>query len=289
MATSIPFIDAHHHLWDLDTFSPSWLAADAPGNSLIDDYSPIQKPYEITDLLRDFEGSKVIKSVHIQTGYSDIDPTSETAWLQSIADKHGFPHGIIAYADLTSENVASDLETHLEHPNMRGVRNLVEPAELLAPAFDHGLSVLEDMNLVYDLSVTWEGMEIAKQVASAHPNLQFVLGHTGMPIGRSDEYFERWSGGLDLLSQAPNVAIKISGLGLADHNWSVDSIRPYVLKTIESFGVDQCMFGTNWPVDKLFSSYRMLIDAYRSIVSTFSSDEQNALLWENAERHYRLA
>jgi predicted TIM-barrel fold metal-dependent hydrolase len=110
-----------------------------------------------------------------------------------------------------------------------------------------------------------------------------------MPIGRSDEYFERWSGGLDLLSQAPNVAIKISGLGLADHNWSVDSIRPYVLKTIECFGADRCMFGTNWPVDKLFSSYLMLIDAYRSIVSTFSSDEQNALLWENAERHYRLA
>lgn len=285
----IPFIDTHHHLWDFDTFSPSWLAVEAPSNALIDDYSPIQKPYEVTDLMRDFEGSNVIKSVHIQTGYSGVNPAEETAWLQVIADSHGFPHGIIGYSDLTSKDVVSDLATHMELPNMRGVRNLVAPEELLTPEFDHGLSALEDMNLVYDLSVTWEGMEIAKQVATAHPDLQFILGHTGMPTGRSVEYFECWSDGLGQLSQAPNVAIKISGLGLADHDWSVDTIRPWVLTAIEYFGIERCMFGTNWPVDKLFSSYKMLVDSYRSLVSGFSHSEQNALLWENAERLYRLA
>ncbi len=288
MAELIPFIDAHHHLWDFDTFTPSWLAEDAPSNALINDYSPIQKPYEITDLLRDFEGSHVVKSVHIQTGYSDLDPAKETAWLQEIADSHGFPHGIIGYIDLASKDVPSDLATHMEQPNMRGVRNLVEHRELLSPDFDRGLSALEEMNLVYDLSVTWEGMEVAKGVATAHPNLQFILGHTGMPIDRSAEYFERWSAGLGLLSQAPNVAIKISGLGLADHGWSVDSIQPWVLTAIEFFGIDRCMFGTNWPVDKLFSSYLRLVDSYRSLVSTFSQSEQNALLWENTERFYRL-
>jgi len=286
----IPFIDAHHHLWDLDRFSPSWLEQkDGDDDALISDYAPIRQPYLINDLLADFAGSNVVKSVHIQTGYSNLDPVEETAWLQGIADAHGYPHGIIAHTDLSSESVTKDLEQHTQYANMRGIRNLVQGEDLLAPTFLRGLAALNESNLIYDLSTTWEGMDGARRMADQFPDLQIVLGHAGFPAERSDDYFAAWRNSMAVLAEAPNVSAKISGLGLADHNWTTDSIRPWVMGVIEAFGVERSMFATNWPVDKLFSSYQALVDAYRSITADFSQSEQNALLWQNAERYYRLA
>ncbi len=126
-------------------------------------------------------------------------------------------------------------------------------------------------------------------MAERFPDLPIVLGHAGLPRERSDEYFAAWQDAIAGLAKAPNVVAKISGLGIADHHWTTDSIRPWVMAVIEAFGVERCMFATNWPVDKLFSSYQVLVDAYRSIISGFSASEQNALMWRNAERYYRVA
>ncbi|MDH3463865.1 MAG: amidohydrolase family protein [Acidimicrobiia bacterium] len=289
MLDQIPFIDTHHHLWDLDRFAPSWLEESEPlENSLIDDYAPIRVPYQIEDLLLDFDGSSVVKSVHVQTGYAGLDPVDETQWLQNIADVHGFPHGIVAYTDLAAGSVEADLERHASFENLRGIRTFVQGEDLLEPAIVRGLAAMAHLDLTYDLSTTWEGMEGARKMADTNGNLRIILGHAGFPLARSTEYFKKWSGGMRLLAGAQNVTVKISGLGLADHSWSTDSIRPWVLEVIEVFGVDRCMFGTNWPVDKLFSSYQRLVDSYRSIIADFSLEEQEKLLWRNAEWRYRL-
>ena len=89
-------------------------------------------------------------------------------------------------------------------------------------------------------------------------------------------------------AEAPNLTVKISGLGMRDRNWSVESIRPWVVETIEILGVDRCMFGTNWPVDRLYSDFGTLMGAYRTIIREFSHDEQEILLCRNAERYYRI-
>ena len=82
--------------------------------------------------------------------------------------------------------------------------------------------------------------------------------------------------------------VKISGLAMGDNDWTVDSIRPWVLQCIEAFGVQRSFFGTNWPVDKLYSPYAQVVDAYAEIVADFSHDEQVALFSANAERIYRI-
>ncbi len=284
------YVEAHHHLWDMSQFTPSWLRRDDPGpGSLIRNYSPIRKPYLIQDLLSDFAEANVSKSVHVQTGYDEsVDPVDETSWLQGIADAHGFPHGIVAYADLTSESVDHDLQRHLEFANMRGIRTFTTGTDLIERPFSRGLTALEAHSLVYDLAIGWDGMAQARKMAEQHPDLQIILGHAGMPTERSDDYFQNWSRGMKILAGAPNVAVKISGLGLADHNWTTDSIRPWVMEVIEAFGTDRCMFATNWPVDKLFSGYGTLIDSYIDIVRGFSDDERRALFATNAERFYKL-
>jgi predicted TIM-barrel fold metal-dependent hydrolase len=90
------------------------------------------------------------------------------------------------------------------------------------------------------------------------------------------------------LAKAENVYMKISGLGMADRNWTVDSLRPWVIACIEAFGTSRVVFGTNWPVDRMYSSYPDLINAYARIISGFTPDEQLAMFSGNAERLFRI-
>jgi predicted TIM-barrel fold metal-dependent hydrolase len=90
------------------------------------------------------------------------------------------------------------------------------------------------------------------------------------------------------LAKADNVVMKISGLGMMDPRWTVESLRPWVLGSIEVFGPDRVVFGTNWPVDRMFSSYPDLINAYAEIISGFTGDEQVAMFSGNAENLFRI-
>jgi predicted TIM-barrel fold metal-dependent hydrolase len=90
------------------------------------------------------------------------------------------------------------------------------------------------------------------------------------------------------LAERPNVSVKISGLGMSEPNWTADSIRPLVLETIAIFGTDRSMFASNFPVDRAFSSFDVLYDAFRSITAGFSDSERRALFHDNAERIYRI-
>ena len=150
---------------------------------------------------------------------------------------------------------------------MRGVRNFAQGDDLHTPEFLRGLRALADLGFLYDLNSTLEGMAGARRAAESVSDLQFILGHAGMPLERSKEYFNDWQAAMQHLAGAPNVAVKISGLGMVDHNWTVESIRPWVLATIEAFGVERCMFASNWPVDRLYSDYGAVVDAYREITS----------------------
>ena len=140
-----PFVDCHHHLWDMSKGLYHWLEEEEPEETaVVGDYSAIRRSYVIEDLLADFEGCNVVKSVHIQAEYGGDDQVWETAWLQSVADEHGYPHAIVAKTDLASETARAELERHGEYPNMRGVRNFVQGDDLATPEFRRGLQALSD-------------------------------------------------------------------------------------------------------------------------------------------------
>lgn len=230
----------------------------------------------------------MVESIHVEADYSGPDPVEETRWLQSIADRSGFPHAIVAYCDLEREGADGELARHAESPNVRGIRLRSHPKDADAEPFLLNYAALERFNLSYDLNATPDQLRSGRDVALAYPGIQVILGHTGMPLERGAEYFSTWRAAMRDLAVAPNVAVKISGLGMIDHEWTVDSIRPWVLETIELFGADRCMFGTNFPVDKLYSSYQVLVDAYRQIIGSFDHDEQEHLLYRNAQKFYRI-
>ncbi len=285
-------IDAHHHLWDLEENYYPWLTDDIRDN-VSGDYAAIRKNYLITDYLADIANQNVVKSVHVQAMHDPSDPIRETRWLQTIANSpksFGFPHAIVAFADFSASNVEEVLEGHRQCHNLRGIRQtLHEDGELLEnPTWRKNLSLLTKYGLSFDLEVFYYQMPNAASLAQGYPDTEFILCHTGLPANRDDAALDGWRRGMQTLATCPNIAVKISGLGMFDRTWSVGSIRPFVLETIDIFGIDRCMFASNFPVDKIMSSYDVLWGAFKEITAAFPESDRLKLFHDNAARCYRL-
>ena len=289
------FVDTHVHFWDRPhpTLEWVWLADDFIHPQLGDTVLLKEmRRYVAEEYLEDIAGSNVTKAVHVQAAIGSADPVEETRWLQDMADKTGWPHGIVGDARMQQPDVEKTIERHAEYANFRGLRDFAQGDYLVDPDFHRGYALLEKYNLVYDLDVLWEDMGKAADLARKYPNIIMVVDHAGFPQERTEEYFEKWKSGMASFKGVDNAVIKISGLGMGDQmaggNWTIDSLRPYVLGCIEAFGVERSFFGTNWPVDKMYSTYAELAAAYREIIADFSDDEQQALLSKNAEKYYRI-
>lgn len=293
--STLEFVDTHIHFWERPhpTLEWVWLADDFIHPQLGDTILLKEmRRYVVREYLEDIEGSNVTKAVHIQAAIGSADPVEETMWLQAMADKTGWPQGIVGDARLQSPDVEKTIERHMEYANFRGLRDFAQGDYLVDPDFHRGYALLEKYNLAYDLDVLWGDMHKAADLARKFPNITLVVDHAGFPQERTDEYLEQWKSGMASFKDVDNAVIKISGLGMGDQmagsNWTIDSLRPYVLGCIEAFGVERSFFGTNWPVDKMYSTYGELVTAYRELISDFSDDEQQALLSKNAEKYYRV-
>jgi len=292
----MPLIDPHHHLWDLAAVRYPWLLADEK-TAFFGSYERLARNYLPEDYLQDSAGQDVQKSVHLQAEADHQDPVAETCWLAGLGGS--IPSAIVAYADFRADDIESILEQHCEFDQVRGIRQILNhhsdsslsymDEDLLQnQTWLNNFSLLARHDLSFDMQLYYQQMNNAAALAGQHDNIQFILNHTGMPVERSDAAIAGWRNGMQTLATQPNIAVKISGLGMTDPQWTVDSIRPFVLDTIEIFGADRCMFASNFPVDSLFSDFSTLFDAYRTITSSFSSDEQAMLFHDNAARIYRI-
>jgi predicted TIM-barrel fold metal-dependent hydrolase len=294
-----PIIDAHHHLWDLSGGAYPWLGAERRPEMVFGPSAPLARDYLIADYLCDIAGENVVKSVHVEAGYGGA-PWEETAWLQAIADRHGYPHGIVAAAPLDDPELAAILRRHLGAPNLRGIRAIAswhaEPHLRFAarpdlmddPAWRRGLGTLADHGLTLDLMIHAPQLSDAARLAEDHPALDIVINHAGSPVDRAPADLRKWRDGLARLAQAPNVWIKISDLAAYDHHWSVESYRPIVLAIIAAFGTERCMFGSDFPVAGLHGGFALHFNAFRAIVQDFPEAAQHRLFHGNAAAFYRL-
>ena len=289
--SKLDFIDTHIHFWDFQhpDLRYTQYEGDFVHPQLGERFMELgESNYLVDDYIAETRNANVVKAVHVQAAIGIADPAKETEWLQQAADRTGFPHGIVAHATLKDPDVERMLERHCDYPNVRGVRDFSEGDYLVDPTFHRGYALLEKFNLIASLDVKWPDMRKERDLAQKFPNIRLVLDHAGFPTERTDRYFQDWRSGMRALAGAENVVCKISGLGMCDWDWTVDSIRPWVMECIEVFGVDRSMFATNWPVDKLFSDYDKVIDAYTEIIAGFSHDEQVAMFSANAEALYRI-
>jgi predicted TIM-barrel fold metal-dependent hydrolase len=295
-------IDAHHHLWDLQACRYPWLMARGV-RRFFGDPTPIQRDYLVGDLLRDAAGVPLAGSVHVQVGVAPGDELAETRWLQGVAEgtgnPAGLPNAIVAGCDLADAALPARLQEQRHHPNLRGVRQIVgraphdehqarSDALLDDPAWQAGLAQLAAQGLSFDLQMIPSQASRVARVLARVPQLRVALCHCGSPWDRSPSGLAAWAAGLRTLASLPNLWCKLSGFGMFDPQWTVDSMRPVVETVIGIFGARRCMFGSNFPVEKLVLDYGTLWARYAAWTDGLDADARRRLFAGSAAEFYRI-
>jgi predicted TIM-barrel fold metal-dependent hydrolase len=295
-----PIIDAHHHLWDLGLQRHPWLAASAGELGGLGDLEALKRNYLPADYRRDAARQNVVATVHVEAGWAAQDCLGETHWLETLDRIGGVAARYVAHAPLASPEAPALIEAQASFSRVVGIRDILswtdDPNRRFAargdlmddPAWRAGLSRLSRHNLVFDLMIFPGQLGDAARLARDFPDQPFILNHCGSPIDRDDEGMRRWRDGLALLAQASNVSIKISDLVAYDRHWTLDSLRRVVLTCIDCFGTQRALFASDFPVAGMHASFDEIYEGFKTIVSEFSSDEQRALFFANAQRLYRI-
>jgi predicted TIM-barrel fold metal-dependent hydrolase len=293
-------IDAHQHFWDLDRNPHPWLQDPEPIPFRYGDYSALRRNYLPADYERDIAPYRIVKSVHVEAEWDRADPVAETRWLEALAAREGRPTACVAHAALDRPDVADILERQAAHAMVRGIRHkpasAATPAEARRgapgsmddPAWRRGYALLSRHGLSFDLQTPWWHMDAAAALAADFPETTIIINHTGLPSDRSPEGLVAWRRALEQVAAAPNVAIKISGLGQPGQPWTVEANAPVIRDAIAIFGADRCLFASNYPVDSLVASYGTILRGFLAAIAGRPAAEQRKLLHDNAERIYRL-
>jgi predicted TIM-barrel fold metal-dependent hydrolase len=294
----IPVVDGHHHIWRQADLP--WLMGPMQPR-IFGPYEPIRRDYPIEEFRADLDGLGVVKSVYVQTNWAPEAYEDEAAWVQRTADKTGWPHAIVAYADVSADDVRPQLDRLSRYPLVRGVRMQLHwhenpqyrfaarPNLVADTRIRRNIGYLADYGLSFDLQVFAPQMADAADLAESCPKVTFVLQHAGMledlsPAGRAE-----WRAGIVRLAACPNVTTKLSALGTFLHRNDPAHVADVVRETVGVFGPGRCLFGSNFPIEKLWTPYPELLSAHREAVAPFAPKEQQAILHDTAMRVYRIA
>ena len=290
-------VDAHHHIWRQADLP--WLVGPMQPR-IFGPYEAIRRDYPIGEYLQDLAGNDVIKSVYVQTNWPKEQFEDETAWVQRTSEETGWPHAIVAYADFSVDDVRPQLDRLTRYKLVRGARMQLHwhenplyrfaarPDLCADPIIRRNVARLAEYGWSFELQVFAPQMPDAAGLAEACPEVTLVLQHAGMledlsPAGRS-----AWLAGIVRLAACPNVVAKLSGLGTFVHRNDPAHIAAIVADAVAAFGPHRCMFGSNFPIEKLWTSYHDLVGAY--LAATKSNPQyRDAIMHDTAMRIYRLA
>lgn len=292
-------VDAHHHFWEPSLGRNPWLLPDAAISFRYGPYESIKRDYFPSDLLADAAGYRIVGTVTMETEWDSTDPVGEMHHMAGIAERFGLPNAAVAAASLNDPNVDETLEQLAGIALVRGVRHKPGQAASAAlasqtstllsdPQWQAGYALLAKHGLDFELQTAWWHLADALVLANRHPETPMIINHTALPSDRSREGIEGWAAALAAIATAPNVSIKISGIGLKDVPWTAENNREIVERTAEIFGPERIMFASNFPVDGLTGSYDDIMGGFVTIAEGWSADEQRAAFLANAVRIYRL-
>lgn len=292
-----PFIDTHHHIWNRKDVS--WLA-DPPIPRMFGDYFGLRRDYPVEEWMNDIVPEGAVKSVHVTAMWGPGRELDETKWLQAIADKNGFPHGIVCNANLADSGIEAQLKQQKQFPNLRGVRQMLywdsnplrQPASrpdfCNTPDFRRGFSLLEKYDLHFELQVFAAQMPYVVELLKAFPNVRFILVHAGMLTDRTLMAIDQWRAALTAFASFPNVHVKLSGIGMFTPGITYAQARQVIRDSIQIFGIDRTIYGSNFPLEKLNASYASFFGTYRDVMAEYPEADQRKVFHDNAVKFYRL-
>jgi predicted TIM-barrel fold metal-dependent hydrolase len=297
---AVTLIDAHHHLWDLKRNRYPWLADEPEHHFFLGDYEALKRDYMPEDYLRDSARHNVLQTVHCEAEMDRADQVGETRWVSEINARYGFPNAIVAHAWFHTDNAEEIVAAQASFPLVRGIRS--KPVTSLSPdkktpgapgtmqdeRWLRGFALLEKYGLSWDLRVPFWHLDEAALVAHNFPRVPIILNHTGFPWDRSEDGLAAWRKSMETIARERNVHVKISEFGLKDRPWDYASNERVVRDAIAIFGVERCVFATNFPVAGLRIGYDELVRSVKRICSFLSEGDQERLFWRNSVSFYRL-
>lgn len=294
---TIPIVDSHFHIWRQEDLP--WLTGPTV-DRIFGPYGSICRDYPVEEYLHDQEHAGVAKSVYVQANWPAEHYERETRWIHEVAEKSGWPHGMVAYAHLTEGDVRPQLDLLARYSLVRGVRQQLhwhaKPAFRFAPVpdqittdtFNRNFERLKDYGFSFDLQLFPAQLADGAKFVSQHPKTAFILVHAGMLEDTTEQGVEEWEAGLTALAKSPNVFVKLSGLGTFIHRNDPAHIAFVVGRCLAIFGANRCMFGSNFPIEKIWTEHPPLMHAYLDALAGLSFEQQDAVLRGTATRVYRL-
>ena len=279
-------IDAHQHFWQFNLIRDTWMDEKTMG-VIRRDFMPENLVPILTK--NGFDGC-----VAVQAEQSE----NETRFLLELAEKNNFIHGVVGWIDLKSD--LQHLELQLDYfsafPKLKGFRHILQsekPEFMLDSKFQDGVQLLGKKNFAYDILVYPKHLETVRQfikICSKKNDAQpFVIDHIAKPYIKKG-LISQWKKDITVLAKHENVFCKISGLVTeADWtHWNEKDFTPYLDIVFENFGLDRIMYGSDWPVCLVASSYEKQLSIIENYISKFSKEERNKIMGENATRFYSL-
>jgi L-fuconolactonase len=281
----LAIVDSHVHLWNPRRLRTPWL----------DSLPILNQPYGLQEYEEATAGLNIAGIVYLQIEVSSPYALIEARDIVTLAEADPRVLGVVPWAPLEDGNLArAFLEALVElGPRVKGVRRLIQseadPNFCLQPGFVQGVQLLSEFGLSFDLCIVHGQLAGAIELVRRCPETSFILDHIGKPDIRHN-LLDPWREQIRELASLENVVCKVSGVVTeADHdNWTVDDVAPYVIHVLDAFGEDRVVFGSDWPVVLLASSYRRWVETLDQLTNDRSADARRKLWSDNARRFYRL-
>jgi L-fuconolactonase len=275
-------LDTHHHLWSYNADDYPWIPAN----------TPLAQNHLLVELEEATSLAGVTGTIAVQARQTN----EESASLLKIADQSDLIRGVVGWIPLISENVDEDLELFSDNPKFVGIRHVLqdEPdAYFLRDDFHRGLSKLPAHDLRYDILLYQHQIPVATKLVDRQPELGMIIDHIAKPKAQKGRVEHEWRSGMKELAKRENIlGVKFSGLATEfpkEDEIDPDTIRAYFEETLEIFGVERVMFGTDWPVCLLrLDSYKQWADTVIILTSSLSGNEKDLILEKNGETAYQL-
>lgn len=284
MSVPARLIDTHLHLIYRDDLTYAWLASEpalAARDWTYELYAAQAHPLGVTDCL------------HMEVDVAEADISRETRFVHALARSPDRRiRAAIANARPENDGFAAEVERALSEPFVRGFRRIlhVMPDDLSrSPTFRRNIGRLAGKGLTFDICARADQLGIAAELADACPGVTFVLDHCGGGSASSLAQFAAWKAALVELARRPNVIAKVSGvIGTVNDHWTLNDLRPVVETTVETFGWDRVVWGSDWPWSAQRASLADWITATYRLFEGASDTEREKLFHRNASRVYRI-
>ena len=273
-------IDAHQHFWTTERTDYGWLTPEL--GQIYRDFLP-------SDLQPVLEAAGIEGTVVVQAA-----PTvAETEYLLGLADQTEWVKGVVGWVDFESPQAAETLTQLAAHPKFVGVRPMIQ--DIPDPEWMLGAALGPAFNAIAALDLTFDALTLPTQLKPLHklltrnPEMRVVIDHGSKPYIR-DGILSGWAEDMAALARDTTAYCKLSGLVTeAKPDWSTDDLRPYVSHLLETFGPERLIWGSDWPVCTLASTYERWLEATDTLLSELTRDQREAIMGGNALKSYKLA